>query len=305
MPAGVIAVSDWFAAHEPIVRKHINLGKEQHKKVYDQIFKVGSTDRQYREIAVWSGPNTFDRHMENETIKPKTITTAWTKRHNPVWYAGMLTCSKESLMGERTDGELRRKAERMGNAGEATPDWVTALWLDRAFTDNVVGDGLPLYSASHTLGQNGTESNLISDALSHAGIETALVALSQIKDFDGIPQALDVSGIVIHPAKAPLLSVLLQTPKRTGGLFNDISYVHDEAGGWKPVVNRFLGTTTYWHLITEVTKRGDGLFLDWLEKLNYQRDNIVNTRQAQFVGAMGFQYGVDDWHGAFGSNSAT
>lgn len=297
--------SDWFAAHEPAVRKHINLGRTSHKKVFDKIFKMGNTKVQIEDQAVWSGPNTFDRHLENETIQPKKITLAWKSRKRAVFYTALLEATKESLMGERTGGELTRKAERMGVAGEATPDWVGALFLDRGFTDVTIGDGKPLYATDHSLGQHGTFSNMTSDALSHAGLESAIVALSQIKDFDGIPMSLDVSGIVIHPAKWPLLQTLQKTPKRTGGLFNDVSFVHDEAGGWDMIPNRFLQTTTYWHLITEVTKRGEGLFWKWLEELNYTRDNIAAQRVAQYIGAMGFIYGAIDPHGAYGSNSPT
>jgi hypothetical protein len=305
MPAGVQTISDWFAAHEPVVYKHINLGQQQHKKVYDKIFKVGNTNVQIEDQAVWSGPNTFDRHLENETIEPKKITTAWTSRKRAVFYAAMLTASKESLIGERTDGMLRRKAERMGLAGEVTPDWLCGLFLDRGFTDITIGDGKPLYATDHNLGQHGTFSNMTSDALSHAGIESAIVALSQIRNFDGIPEALDVKCIVIHPTKWPLLQTLMRTPKRTGGLFNDISFVHDETGAWDMVPNRFLQTQTFWHLITEVTTRGDGLFFKWLEKLNYVRDNIQAQRTAQFIGAQGMNYGAYDPHGAYASNSPT
>jgi hypothetical protein len=305
MPAGVQTISDWFAAHEPVVYKHINLGKTQHKKVYDKIFKVGETKYQIEDQAVWSGPNTFDRHLENQTIEPKKITVAWKSRKTAVFYTAMLTASKESLIGERTDGALRRKAERMGLAGEVTPDWLTALFLDRGFTDVTIGDGKSLYATDHNLGQHGTFSNMSSDALSHAGIESAMVALSQIKNYDGIPEALDVGCIVVHPTKWPLLQTLMKTEKRTGGLFNDVSFVHDEGGGWDRVPNRFLQTTTYWHLITEVTKRGDGLFLKWLEELNYVRDQVQAQRTAQFIGAMGLMYGCYDPHGAYGSNAVT
>lgn len=297
------AIADWFAAFEPVVYHHIGLGLKQHDPVYKKWIHVDKTDQQIQDTATWSGPGFLDRHHENEAITPKKIVQQWKKRHTAVFMAGALTCSKESLIGNRYK-EIERTARSIGRAGQVTPDLMTALFLDRAFTDVEIGDGLPLYSTVHPLGQGSTESNTITDALSHAGIETMLVNLSQLKAWDGVPQAYEAMRLVVHPVKWPLAWTLMKTPKRTGGLFNDMSFVYDNA--IEIVANRFLTSTTHWHTITDVTlKDGNGLFWDWLEELNFERDNITNTRQAVFTAAFGAVLGARDWRGAYGSSSAT
>lgn len=296
------AIADWFAAFEPVVYKHIGLGLAQHKPVYKEWIHVDKTDMQFQDTATWGGPGFLDRHFENEPITPKKIIQHWKKRHSAVFMTGALTCSRESLIGNRYK-EIERTARSIGRAGQVTPDLMTALLLDRAFVDVEIGDGLPIYSTVHPLPQGGTESNMISDSLSHAGIETMLIALTQLKAPDGVPQAYEPMCLVVHPTKVPLAWTLMKTPKRTGGLFNDMSYVYDNA--IKIVANRFLTNTTHWHTITDVTlKDQNGLFWDWLEELNFERDNVTNTRQAIFTAALGAVMGCRDWRGAFGSNSS-
>lgn len=297
------AIADWFAAFEPVVYKHIGLGLAEHKAVYKEVVHVDTTDQQIQDTATWGGPGFLDRHKENEAITPKRIVQHWKKRHTAVFMAGALTCSKESLIGNRYK-EIERTARSMGRAGQVTPDLIWGGFFDRAFTDIEIGDGLPLYDTAHPLPQGGTESNMISDALSHAGIETMLVNLSQLKGPDGVPQAYMAMKLMVHPTKWPLAWTLMKTPKRTGGLFNDLSFVYDNAIDIIP--NRFLQSLTHWHVITDVTlKQENGLFWDWLEKLNFERDNVTNTRQAIFVAAFGAVFGARDWRGAYGSNSAT
>lgn len=302
------SVADFFAAHVPVVYEHIGLGELQHKKVYDQYVSVGKSDSQYQDTAIWGGPGFLDRHLENEPITPKKIVNQATFRHSAVFYAGLLTASKESFIGGGSNtgvSKVKKMAESMGRAAQTTPDLVMALFMDRAFTDNSIYDGGPLYSTTHPLPQGGTESNMSSDALSHAGLETMFIALSQLKGLDGNPQAYEPEAIMVAPAKWPLLDTLLSTPKRTGGLFNDTSFVYKEGKGLKPAVNRFLQNTTFWHVVTEVTtKQKDGTFLDWLEGINYERDNVTNTRQLLFVAAEGFLFGARGWHGNWGSNSS-
>ena len=170
------------------------------------------------------------------------------------------------------------------------------------------GDGLALYSASHTMGDGSTQSNTTSNSLSYDNLKTACQALDRF---------YDDKGVQLLPAQKLRLIVARENKERAEEILrsignpdsaNRVSNVFNNGAGYIDlVVANWIPQTTYskyWFLI-DMERAAQMAYMVWGWKPKFDSDSVINNGTKVYTGSTMFQPGFQHWSWAYGANATT
>lgn len=292
-----------YASIEPVTRHYwgLEVDNAETVSVMPMIMDVESTDEPVMEAVDYGGPGTMTYKPENERITFDDIVQGGIKR----WSAGTWATGIEISLEAAEDTKyaaIKTAARSMGRAGRLTPEYLCAQWLDRGFDTSypALADGLPIFSASHTIPKGGTYSNLLASAmsLSELALEQVFQNLATMAWTDGMVAPLQAKSLIVPTALSITAWKLMNTQLQMGSANNDRSYV---AGKLDVISSPYLGSNTRYFFKTSAM---DGPFWKWRKKLEFFRDNVDSLTMALFMSRFRAYWGIIDGRGLYGVNAA-
>ncbi len=149
-----------------------------------------------------------------------------------------------------------------------------AMGLYRGGFATTGGDSVAIFSASHPIA-SGTQSNLITTKLSESTLNTAIIALQEMKGRDGALQGNEPYCLLVSPSNFKRAAILLNSELRPNTPNNDSNWYSSGYGIYLKM-SPFIGTSQggsddYWFLLS----RNHGML-----RFNHQETvtNIIDWR---------------------------
>jgi len=232
------------------------------KLVMPKLFKVSSMTDGYDDDLSIQGPGLVPEKPEGEALGMSTVKEEYLTRYVAKTFALGLAATEEAMEDCKHPAVINA-GRRLKRALYKTVDYDAGLVFVRGFnTAYVGGDGLPLWSASHTVA-GGTFSNLMATPLAPS-VQAVVVATTQIRKFpehDGLFGSLMPKCITCPVDQWEAWSVITKSDHRPeAGEFNAINVVNNELkldvypNVW------WSNTTTNWALQTNAD---NGLRWKW------------------------------------------
>ena len=192
--------------------------------------------------------------------------------------------------------------EQLAKSMRTTTEYVHANVFNRGFDSAYpIGDGQPLFSASHPT-TSGPQSNLLTAAdISEAAVEDATKAVWRIQDDRGFPTNSGIRRLIINSDDAFAATRILNSVLRSGTNNNDINALNAMGIVPEVVVDKYLTDTDSWYVQTDID---NGLQTYWRNKTEVERDNDFDTYNAKTKAYMRFSAGCADWRQVFGNTGA-
>ncbi len=297
--------ADFWAAIEPVAnRKFYGIGIKTPSQ-FDKIFKVGSDDEPQTSYVEYGGPSNLQLKTENASVIQRTTTQGPAKTYFTQTFAGAATISMEAAKDVKNRYPVLSQATgQLGEAARVTPELLTALFLDRAFSSSfpATADAAAI-CATHTLPDGVTTfANILSSApaLDETSAEDMRVLARSTLGQSGNLRPLMITDWVVPSAYAVIAEKLSRTKQSTGNANNDVSVV----AGTDYQVFDYLGSSTRWFGLTDADNAELGLFFDWIEKTQFITDQVPLNLQKVFIAYFRARFGIKDWRHIFGSNAA-
>ena len=169
------------------------------------------------------------------------------------------------------------------------------------YDNNVGGDGVALFSASHPIDGN-TIANIpsVPQDLNESSLLNAMTTVRQTWRDN---RALKIQGrarkLVVNPTLEPVAIRLVKTELRPGTADNDVNAILSTAGGLPEghMVNDYLTSNYAWFLLTN--SKG----LTYLQRIAFEMDMFVDfyTDNLLVKGYERFSFSYQDWRAVWGS----
>src|SRR3990167_701401 len=180
--------------------------------------KVKSSSRAYEESAYHGGLGTFPAKPEGIPVAYDDPVQGPTKRWTHKTY-GLGCRTTEEVIEDSLYPEAPTNAESLARElGSSAAETQTLIVFDlvnsgTGTTTHTAGDGLAIFSASHTSLRSGTWSNLLSPASdpSAVALQTALDAFENTRDDTGKLQTIKALYVLVNPSSAWKLKELLNS----------------------------------------------------------------------------------------------
>jgi len=300
--AGIITRSSHPDALWPGVKSWFGLSYDKVPATWSKIFeKEGSTKFQERV----SEATTFGlapSKSEAAPIQYDSDQQGYTAIFQHVVYGLGYIVTEEELEDNQYDELSRARSANLAWSMRTTAEFVHANVFNRGFDSAYpIGDGQPLFSASHpTL--SGLQSNLLTAAdLSEAALEDATKAVWRIQNNRGFPINGGIKRIVINPEDAFNATRILNSVLRSGTANNDINALNAMGSVPEVEVDKYLTDTDSWYVQTDVP---NGLMSYWRREVSLSKDNEFDTDNAKAKATMRFSAGAGDWRSTFGNAGA-
>lgn len=230
-----------------------SLSTYKQKSVFGDWMDVGSMEDNFVDDLEMGGPGLAAEKPEGAEIVKGTIREGVLTRYVSRTYGLALMVTEEAIEDNKYPAIFKMSA-RLGRALYKSVDIDTTNMLARAtnaaFT---IGDGQPLASASHTLPNGGTFSNLLTAiSPSRIAMATARTQMQLAPGHDGIVEGYEPKCIVCPFAQWYIWKGLIQSEKDPSpGAFNEINVVKEM--NLDLVANRYWSnTTTNWAVMSDV-----------------------------------------------------
>lgn len=199
--------------------------------------------------------------------------------------------------------EIIRLARRLKRALFKTVEYEAAAFIARGWDTNFpIGDGLPMFSASHTIPSGGTFSNTAGApvAPSHAAVVLHRAATLKLPGHDGLIEGYDLKKVVFPQEQWGIWAQILGSsmePVLTN--FAAISAV--KGLGIEPVAVRFwTNTTTNYFYITDAP---DGMKWKWRRRPK-SKTWVDNDQEVEKYGISArWANGCSDARGVYGNQA--
>lgn len=273
---------------------------------WSQIFSRRTSGKAYEKFVEEGGFGMAPIKTEGAPIAYDSDTQGYTATFTHVVYAKGFIVTKEAIEDNQYSEVAGRRAGKLAKAMRVTAETVHANVLNRGFDANYpIGDGQPLFSATHPTA-SGDQSNLLTAAdLSEASLEAAAIAIAKSKDTAGLPIVNRIRRLIIGPDNVfnaeRILGSTLQ-PSQTGDgqtyASNNTNALRSMGTIPEVVVNHYLTDTDAWYIQTDVD---DGLVSFWRRQAQLQQDTDFDTENARAKSSMRFAAGVGDWRAVYGN----
>lgn len=169
------------------------------------------------------------------------------------------------------------------------------------------GDGLALFSASHTMGDGTTQSNTLGAVqLSYDNLKTALQNMDLFYDDKGIRllPGRKYKLVVGRKNKERALEVLRSIGNPDSA--NRVSNVFGMEGDIELVVsNWFPSTYQYYWFVVDEERASYMAYMVWGWRPKFDDDKVINNGTKVYTGSTMFQPGFQSWQWVVGANSTT
>lgn len=263
---------------------------------------VRSMDKQYIDDQEWGGPGLAYEVSEGETIPTGDIRVGATTRYLARKFGLRLNITEEAIEDCKYEQVIDAGA-RLARALQKSIEVDTHALLNNGFsTSYPIGDGLPVWSASHTLpGGVGTWSNLMSTPVSPSRIAviTATTAIAKIPGHDGTIEGYKPKAVLCPYDQWATWEGLIRSEKTPENNFNEVNVVKGMGLKIHPLVF-WDASTTNWAMLTDAPKgfrflwRRKPKSRTWVENSNEVMSHVVSARWC---------HGITDARGTYGVNA--
>lgn len=302
MPAGIITRSAHPDALWPGVKAWFGLEYDKVPATWSKIFEKMSSTKFQERIAEGTTFGLAPTKTETAPIQYDSDAEGYVAIFQHVVYGLGYIVTQEELEDNQYQEVSQARSANLAWSMRTTAEFVHANVLNRGFDSNYpIGDGQPLFSASHpTL--SGNQSNLLTAAdFSEAAMEDATKAVWRLQNNRGFPINGGVKRVIINPEDAFTVTRVLNSVLRSGTNNNDINALN--AMGIVPdvVVDKYLTDTDSWYVQTDVP---NGLISMWRRDVTLSKDNDFDTENAKAKATMRFSAGAADWRATLGNTGA-
>jgi hypothetical protein len=294
------STNDFFAVVEPVANRTFYGVEAKAERQCFSIFKESTDDEPIRSAVEFGGPASLTLKPENDAVALKNFRQGPVKTWNAAVWAGAAVVSLEAVKDTKNRyPKLVQAMSTLGRAARVTPELLTALFLDRAFDSSypVAPDNLELCSTAHLLPDGvSTYANEMAtpSAMSEAALESVQTSLRTMTGPDGNISQLQVKAWVVPSALHNTCMKLMKNTMTSGSANNDPSVVN----GRKQITFDYLGSPTRYFALTDSDT--DGLFWDWIEKVQFLTDQVPMMLQKAYVTYFRARYGCVDPRNIFG-----
>ena len=267
---------------------------------FSKIFKVDSSKKATETmLGMGAFQSWTERVNDTDNVTFQKIGQGLERTFTHAEFASGFAVGKR-LYEDELYGIINKMPEDLAMAGRTKVETDAFSVLNNAFSTNRY-DSVPLISASHpyegdaATRPSGTQSNLITGALSDTKLKEAITSMRNILDNGGKKIVFMPDTLVVPPELEWLAIELTKSAQKAGTADNDINLL---AGRLKVMVCDYLTSDTAWFVMD--SKR-HGLNFFWRVKPEFAKSNDSDNYVAKYAGRMRYSYGVTDWRGIVGS----
>ncbi len=225
------------------------------RSVIGQLYDEETSEKAYEDYQEFAGPPYISEKGEGAVVSTVEMLRGYGTR---IWMRtfGAKMVATEEAIDDGLYQDIIRCARYLRDAADNTRELDAAMTFGRAFnTDYTMGDGQPLCSASHTLADGRTWSNLMSTpyAPSYQALNIARASVKLFPNHAGIRSARRILKIV-HPVEQDTAwdAILLSNLAPYAGNTSEINVVRVKDGGITHIgVPQLLNTSTNWFALTD------------------------------------------------------
>lgn len=299
MAAGVIVTGNFGKDLLPNINKWFGDAYANYETLYDKIFDVSTSDRNFEEDVIVGGLGLAKTIPEGSAVKYDTMGQGFVKRYVHDTYGTGFVITRQMVEDGKSDIVSRMESESLKKAMLDTREVVAANVLNRAFTATYAGgDGKELCATDHpTLGPNLRNELSIAADFSEAAVEQAVIDLADFRDHRGLRIKVMAKKLIIPKELQFEAKRLLGSMGRVGTADNDLNTMLN----FFPegvVVNPYLTSAKAWFIKTDV---GYGLRFFNRRDMEITNDGDFDTDNAKFKATMRLSASWSDPRGVFGS----
>lgn len=273
---------------------------------WKQVFMTSNSDKAFEEDQLVTGFGGAVVKPEGTAITYDEASQGWTARYNHETIALAFNITEEAIEDNLYMQAGAKYVKALARSMQHTKEIKGASILNNGFDSNyAIGDGQPLFSASHPLAGGGTASNLLGTPadLAEASIESLLIQIRKTKDDRNIPVAIKPTDVIVPPDVEYIATRLLVSNYRTGTSNNDVSAIVSKSiFGKDPKVITRLTDSNAWYIKTDCP---DGLKMFQRVSVQNKMEQDFNTGNFRYKARERYAFGVTDWRGIFGSAGST
>lgn len=298
----VITRSAHPADQWPGIKAHFGLKYDEYPACWSKIFEQETSDKAYERIIEATGFGLAPKKSEGAPVTYDMTSQGYTTIFSPFVYSLGYIVTQEELEDNQYEYVSTGRSRQLAFSMRSTAEIVHANVLNLGFSvGSPIGDGQPLFSATHPTGA-GAASNLITAAdLSELSLEDGLKMMMQVRNSRGLNIAARVKNLIVPTGEVFNAERILYSAGRSGTANNDTNAVRSLGSVPGIVVNPYLTDVDAWFLQTNVP---EGFMSFWRRKVELQKDNDFDTSNAKAKASMRFAAGCSDWRAAFGSAGA-
>ena len=272
---------------------------------HNEIYETETSERSFEEETKLSGFSAAPVKNEGSAIRYDNAQEAWTTRYNHETIALGFSITEEAIEDNLYDSLSARYTKALARAMAYTKQVKAAAVLNNGFSAAYPGgDGVALFSASHSLVSGGTNSNVpsVMADLNETSLENAVIQIAAWTDERGLLIAAKPKKLIVPPALQFVATRLLETSLRVGTTDNDINALKNNGSipeGY--TINHFLTDTNGWYLTTDVP---NGMKHFVRTKLATSMDGDFDTGNVRYKARERYSFGWSDPLGMYASSGA-
>jgi len=272
---------------------------------HNEIYETETSERSFEEETKLSGFSAAPVKNEGSAIRYDNAQEAWTTRYNHETIALGFSITEEAIEDNLYDSLSARYTKALARAMAYTKQVKAAAVLNNGFSAAYPGgDGVALFSASHSLVSGGTNSNVPSTMadLNETSLENAVIQIAAWTDERGLLIAAKPKKLIVPPALQFVATRLLETSLRVGTTDNDVNALKNNGSipeGY--TINHFLTDTNGWYLTTDVP---NGMKHFVRTKLATSMDGDFDTGNVRYKARERYSFGWSDPLGMYASSGA-
>lgn len=270
--------------------------------IFDEYYDMSPMDKGISDHYENAGPGMATSKSEGQEVSMGTLREGPITRYIPKTYALRLVITEEAAE-DNLYPEGLKLARRLKRAIYKAAEYDAALGPARGWNTNyTLSDGLPLFSASHTLPNGSTASNTLSTPMapSVAALTILRANLMHQVGHDGLIDPLDIEKVVCPAEQWAVWEGIVKSEKTpVNGNFAEVNVINRLAPDIC-VVPYWNSTTTNWYVKTNAD---DGMLWRWRRKPRSSSwtDNLNGVMHYK-VDAR-WTRGCTNWRGVYGSQA--
>ena len=261
--------------------------EEEWRSLVEACGAVKNSKRAYEEAAYYAGLGNVPGKGEGEAIAYDDFIQGPTKRWTHKTFGLGVRVTEEMIedsLYPDIPTEMSSITRELGTSSRETLNLLVFDIFNSGTTTNThsAGDGLAIFSASHTLLRGGTWSNLLSPAadLSATTLQTALDLMENLKDDTGKFMRLKAKSVLVNPSNAWKLKELLNSAYDPETANNSVNILKER--NLTPMVTPYYTDTDAFTLMAEPPHSNAGLIAFLRRKVTFARDGDFDTGDALF-----------------------
>jgi len=257
------------------------------EQIWKRLVTVLPSKNAYEEAAYFAGYGKIPKKPESQGIVYDDMVQGPTKRWNHITYGLGGKVSEELIDDARYPDIPTEMGDITAELGSSARETLETLVHDlinngTATTNHTAGDGLAVFSNSHTALRGGTWSNLLTPGadLGVTSFQTAYDNFTTTKDDTGKYQIIKVKELWVHPNNLWKAKELLNSgydPESSNNAVNTIKGI-----GISPIASPYLTDTDAFTFVAMPPNRKSGPIAFLRRKITFAKEGDFETGDAKF-----------------------